>query len=108
MLLVTAMLCCSCLFASCVEIVSCAGSSLKAEVRVGACSSLISRGVDAALRNATCKGTSVVWTLHSVVGAGAKQHKAAVGCNLLCLSSVGQVTTACCEGGQTLRVCMVN
>lgn len=51
----TARLCCSRLLASCAEMARCAGRSLKALARVGACSSLMSRGVDAALRNATCR-----------------------------------------------------
>lgn len=50
-------LCCRHLLAFFAEMVSCAGSSLNALARVGACSSLISLGVEAALRNVTCTTT---------------------------------------------------
>lgn len=70
MLELTARLCCSRLPASCAEMARCAGRSLKALARVGACSSLMSRGVDAALRNATCRrprpGNSLVYVLQTV------------------------------------------
>lgn len=62
----TARLCCSRLLASCAEMARCAGRSLKALARVGACSSLMSRGVDAAFRKATCRaqGRDTVWCMY--------------------------------------------